>query len=41
MFDELATIFINPFQLYVRYDVGTDILDKFEKDKDTHIYDHI
>ena len=40
-FDDLAMIFLNHFQLPVRYDVGTKLLSAFRKDKATHISDHI
>ena len=38
---DLATTFLNHFQLLVWYDAGTDILSTFQKNKATHIYDHI
>jgi hypothetical protein len=34
-------VFLNHFQLPVRYDVGTKLLANFEQDKATHISDHI
>ena len=41
MFNDLAMTFLNHFQLLVHYDVGTELLSKFWKDKATHISDHI
>ena len=40
-FGELAMVFLNHFQLPVRYDVSTELLDNFEQTKDDHISDHI
>ena len=40
-FWDLTEVFLNHFQLPVRYDVGTDFLSTFRKDKATHISDHI
>ena len=40
-FGKLAMAFLNHFQLPLRYDVGTELLAKFEKNKADHIYDHI
>jgi hypothetical protein len=40
-FNELVLVFLNHFQLLVRYDVDTDILSTFHQDKATHISDHI
>jgi hypothetical protein len=34
-------VFLNPFQLPVRYDVDTELLAKFEQTKSNHISDHI
>jgi hypothetical protein len=34
-------IFLNHFQLHVRYDAGTELLANFEKKKADHISDHI
>ena len=41
LFDDLSMTFLNHFQLPVHYDVGTDLLSKFQQDKATHILDHI
>ena len=41
IFLDLATIVLNHFQFPVWYDVGTDLLSTFWKNKATHIYDHI
>ena len=41
MFDDLAMTFLNHFQLPVRYDIGTELLSTFQKDKATHISNHI
>ena len=41
MFDDLDMNFLNHFQLLVRYDIGTELLSTFQKDKATHISDHI
>jgi hypothetical protein len=40
-FGELAMVFLNNFQLLVRYDVGTKLRAKFEQTKANHISDHI
>ena len=40
-FIDLETIFLNHFQLHVRYDAGTDLLLTFQTNKTTHISDHI
>ena len=40
-FDDPSMTFLNHFQLPVRYDVGTKLLSTFQKDKATHILDHI
>jgi len=40
-FNNLAMVFLNHFQLPVRYDVDTELLDNFEKTKADHIFDHI
>jgi hypothetical protein len=40
-FDELAMAFLNHFQLPVRYDADTQLLDNFEQTKEDHISDHI
>ena len=40
-FDELAMVFLNHFQLPVRYNVGTELLANFEQIKADHISDHI
>jgi hypothetical protein len=37
MFGDLAMVFLNHFQLPVRYDVGTKLLANFEQDKAMHI----
>jgi hypothetical protein len=41
MFGDLSMVFINHFQLPVRYDVGTKLLENFEQDNATHISEHI
>ena len=41
LFEDLVMTFLNHFQLPVRYDVGTELLSTFWKDKATHISDHI
>lgn len=40
-FANLANIFLNHFQLPIRYDAGTELLGTFRQDKATHISDHI
>ena len=40
-FADLANIFLNHFQLPVRYDARTELLATFRQDKATHISDHI
>jgi hypothetical protein len=40
-FSDLAMVFLNHFQLLVRYDVDTKLLANFEQTKDDHISDHI
>ena len=40
-FWDLANVFLNHFQLLVRYDAGTDLLSTFRQDKAAHISDHI
>ena len=40
-FLELSIVFLNHFQLSVRYDAGTDILLTFQQNKATHISNHI
>jgi hypothetical protein len=40
-FNNLVMVFLNHFQLPVRYDVGTKLLANFEKTKADHISDHI
>jgi hypothetical protein len=40
-FGELAMVFLNHFQLPVRYDVDTELLANFEQTKADHISDHI
>jgi hypothetical protein len=40
-FSELAMVFLNHFQLPVRYDVGFELLANFEQTKANHISDHI
>ena len=40
-FWDLANVFLNHFQLSVRYDAGTDLLSTFQQDKATLISDHI
>ena len=41
MFDDLGMTFLNHFQLPVHYDVSTELLSTFRKDKATHISEHI
>jgi hypothetical protein len=38
---DLVMVFLNHFQLPVRYDVGTELLANFEQTKVNHISDHI
>ena len=40
-FGELAMVFLNHFQLPVRYNAGTELLSNFEKTTADHISDHI
>jgi hypothetical protein len=40
-FSDLAMVFLNHFQLLMRYDVGIKFLAKFEQTKADHISDHI
>jgi hypothetical protein len=40
-FNDMAMVFLNDFQLPVRYDVDTELLANFEQTKDNHISDHI
>ena len=40
-FGELATMFLNHFQLPVHYDSETNLLANFQQDKSTHISNHI
>jgi hypothetical protein len=40
-FGKLAMVFLNHFQLPMRYDVGMELLANFEKTKADHISDHI
>jgi hypothetical protein len=40
-FSDLEMVFLNHFQLPVRYDVGTELLANFEKTNVDHISDHI
>jgi hypothetical protein len=40
-FGELSMVFLNHFQLPVRYDVVTELLANFEQKKADHILDHI
>jgi hypothetical protein len=40
-FNQLVLVFLNDFQLLVRYDVGIELLLKFHQDRATHISDHI
>jgi hypothetical protein len=40
-FNDLAMVFLNHFQLPVRYDVDTELLANFEQTKVIHISDHI
>jgi hypothetical protein len=40
-FGELAMVFLNRFQLPLRYNVGTELLANFEKTKADHISNHI
>jgi hypothetical protein len=40
-FSELEMVFLNHFQLLVRYSVGTELLANFEQTKVVHISDHI
>jgi hypothetical protein len=40
-FGELTMVFLNHFQLPVRYDADTELLANFEKTKEDHISDHI
>jgi hypothetical protein len=41
MFGDLTMVFLNHFQLPIRYDAHKFFLANFEKDKATYISDHI
>jgi hypothetical protein len=41
IFNQLVLIFLNHFQLSVRYDVGIELLSTFCQDRATHISNHI
>ena len=41
IFWDLENVFLNHFQLPVRYDASIKLLSTFRKDKGTHILDHI
>ena len=40
-FNDLAMVFLNHFELLMRYDVDTELLAKLEQTKAVHISDHI
>jgi hypothetical protein len=40
-FNTLAMAFLTHYQLPIRYDTGTEILNSFKQTKGTHISDHI
>jgi hypothetical protein len=40
-FNDFAMVFLNNFQLPMRYDADTELLAKFEQTKDNHIFSHI
>jgi hypothetical protein len=40
-FNNMAMVFLNHFQLPMRYDADTKLLPNFKQMKDVHIYDHI
>lgn len=40
-FCDLANVFVNHFQLHIRYEAGTELLANFQQDTATHISDHI
>jgi hypothetical protein len=40
-FNDLAMVFLNHFQLSVRYNADTELLANFEQTKVVHISDHI
>jgi len=40
-FNDLEMVFLNHFQLPMRYDVDTELLSNFEKTEADHISDHI
>ena len=40
-FNEIALVFLDHFQLPVRYDTGTELLSTFRQNKATHISDHV
>jgi hypothetical protein len=40
-FNQMVLVFLNHFQLLVRYDVDIELLSAFHQDKATHISDHI
>ena len=40
-FSSLAMVFLTHFQLVIRYDTGTKLLNSLRQSTSTHIYDHI
>jgi hypothetical protein len=40
-FNDMVIVFLNHFQLSMRYDVSTELLDNFEQSMAIHIFDHI
>jgi len=40
-FHDLALVFLNQFQLPIRYDANINLISMFKQDKVTHISDHI
>ena len=40
-FSALETVFLAPFQLPIRYEMGTDLLTSLHQNTSTHISDHI
>jgi hypothetical protein len=40
-FNQMVLVFLNHFQLLVRYDANTELQPAFRQDKATHISDHI
>jgi hypothetical protein len=40
-FNQMVLVFLNHFQLSIRYDVGIELMSTFHQDKATHILDHI